>query len=891
MNYNNYSNLRRIRDEDRREGFEEEMSSMNQDRKRTESSDDEEDFRPSFGGYNPTPGYEAKARKRNREPDSGEDSEAPSMKYSVDSSGGLQASTSGDGFAMKYMKKFGYESGTGLGRDGTGIVEPIQVAGNVQRRGIGDEVGKATAIEIGLTWDDSMENKKIEEEPTFIECPNEIREEIVVKSSWIRVGPPKLTIDDEDKFCDRRIITAMLDSKNVFDHLTDKELHHARIRANPFETVKSVIFQNRAAMKMANLDKIFNWALSQEIDERKRHEKCPMISGAVPSNETSRNSPMFYFADVCAGPGGFSEYLIWRKGYYNCHGFGFTLVGECDFKLDKFLAGSSCYFDPYYGPKKDGNIYDPENLEALENYVKERTGGFGVDLVTADGGFSVEGQENIQEILSKRLYLCQFIAALSICKVQSENSPGGSFICKLFDIFTPFSVGLIYLMYLAFEKISLHKPITSRPANSERYIYCESLTNFGAEYIKKHLLEVNEKLENFKIQKKEKEFDVMEVVPIDLIRKDEEFFNYVVSHNEILAKIQTLYLQKYRVFAKDPGKRDRDQAQIREDALVYWEIPNMDRKSLIADANKPIMMLYRNLSKDLQGRRLEKHRRLTLDTFIPESPKEIFHEEYSMQLLCSAQEPFILLSDFKEASYTMNFEDAGFTKREEYPKFPKQTLLLVEKVIRMKNGSKERDVLRILDAAYINGDNVAKLPFIQRLEAAQKFVKAFTVREKHPALVVASASPIIPVKLEDHVKLLFASPNAGAVPFVRSEDQPHFYYPVHGIRFPRSYKTNIIKCWSVSNRNKYYFDKVANSHHDQKDGFSLTATFWDNASEGVLKVNWKLSPHSKTTAQDILEKERAEDVLTLRAIVDHVSQQASNWCHEAGIDPNFLFRH
>lgn len=159
-----------------------------------------------------------------------------------------------------------------------------------------------------------------------------------------------------------------------------------------------------------------------------------------------------------------------------------------------------------------------------------------------------------------------------------------------------------------------------------------------------------------------------------------------------------------------------------------------------------------------------------------------------MQFLCSAQDPFVLLSDFKEATYTMNFEDMGFTKREDYPKFPKQTLLLVEKVVRMVNGSKDRDMLRILDAAYINGDNVSRLPLIQRLEAAQKFVKAFTVREKQPGLVVASASPIIPAKLEEHVKCLFASPNGGTVPFFRSEDHPHYYYPVHGIRFPRSYR-------------------------------------------------------------------------------------------------------
>lgn len=65
---------------------------------------------------------------------------------------------------------------------------------------------------------------------------------------------------------------------------------------------------------------------------------------------------------MCAGPGGFSEYMLWRKAYYNTHGFGFTLRGPDDFKLEKFASGSPAFFEPYYGAKGDGNIYTPENL-------------------------------------------------------------------------------------------------------------------------------------------------------------------------------------------------------------------------------------------------------------------------------------------------------------------------------------------------------------------------------------------------------------------------------------------------------------------------------------------------------------------------------------------------
>lgn len=38
------------------------------------------------------------------------------------------------------------------------------------------------------------------------------------------------------------------------DNINDNDFRHARNKANPFETIKNSIFQNRAAMKMANID-------------------------------------------------------------------------------------------------------------------------------------------------------------------------------------------------------------------------------------------------------------------------------------------------------------------------------------------------------------------------------------------------------------------------------------------------------------------------------------------------------------------------------------------------------------------------------------------------------------------------------------------------------------
>lgn len=57
----------------------------------------------------------------------------------------------------------------------------------------------------------------------------------------------------------------------------------------------------------------------------------PSRSSPLPSPAPSPSVQPLYFADVCAGPGGFTEYLCWRtRG--TATGWGFTLRGEHDFE-------------------------------------------------------------------------------------------------------------------------------------------------------------------------------------------------------------------------------------------------------------------------------------------------------------------------------------------------------------------------------------------------------------------------------------------------------------------------------------------------------------------------------------------------------------------------------
>ncbi len=62
-----------------------------------------------------------------------------------------------------------------------------------------------------------------------------------------------------------------------------------------------------------------------------------------------------------------------------------TLIGNCDFKLEDFVAGPVETFMPFYGVNNDGDITSWANLASFANFVHESTKGAGVHVVMADG--------------------------------------------------------------------------------------------------------------------------------------------------------------------------------------------------------------------------------------------------------------------------------------------------------------------------------------------------------------------------------------------------------------------------------------------------------------------------------------------------------------------------
>jgi 23S rRNA U2552 (ribose-2'-O)-methylase RlmE/FtsJ len=87
--------------------------------------------------------------------------------------------------------------------------------------------------------------------------------------------------------------------------------------------------------------------------------------------------------------------------------------------------------------------------------------------ITADGGFDEGNKFNNKEVLHLHLILSEIYGALKL------NRPDGHFILKVFDLETNSSMHLMYLLSLFYTEISIYKPFTSRPTNSEKYIICK----------------------------------------------------------------------------------------------------------------------------------------------------------------------------------------------------------------------------------------------------------------------------------------------------------------------------------------------------------------------------------------------------------------------------------
>jgi len=171
-------------------------------------------------------------------------------------------------------------------------------------------------------------------------------------------------------------------------------------------------------------------------------------------------------AHIAEGPGGFVECIQdWcskHVPYKRVESHGITLRSKDrmvpNWKLSKSRLARGIQL--HGGADGTGDIYNILNIEHFVRHVGEGT----CDIITADGGFDIHGNFNNQENMIERLLISEIYAAIYTCKI------GGSFVLKVFDFFCEATMQLLWILKIAFADLHILKPLSSRPANSEKYI-------------------------------------------------------------------------------------------------------------------------------------------------------------------------------------------------------------------------------------------------------------------------------------------------------------------------------------------------------------------------------------------------------------------------------------
>ncbi|KAK7202303.1 methyltransferase [Novymonas esmeraldas] len=188
----------------------------------------------------------------------------------------------------------------------------------------------------------------------------------------------------------------------------------------------------------------------------------------------------FTFADVCGGPGAFTQALFQagrKQGWRHLHGYGMTLAGVSGLDWYNHLQRSS-QFTPTYGLDGTGDIFKLSNIDCFASV----TAATPLLLVVADGGFNVDfSVANYQETISARIMYGQWLAALKLLR------QGGCFVLKLFDTFSPLSRAVLYLSSFLYRRVHVAKPRHSRVVNSERYLVCVGYLGMPADGWERYL--------------------------------------------------------------------------------------------------------------------------------------------------------------------------------------------------------------------------------------------------------------------------------------------------------------------------------------------------------------------------------------------------------------------
>jgi 23S rRNA U2552 (ribose-2'-O)-methylase RlmE/FtsJ len=210
-----------------------------------------------------------------------------------------------------------------------------------------------------------------------------------------------------------------------------------------------------------------------------------------------------------------------------------------------------------YNDKHDGDLTNPKTINLIGGQISEK-----VDFVTADGGINWKN-DNTQEQEAFRLIFSQVLSCFKLIK------KGGSFVCKFYETYTESNMKVIYLLSQMFDKVTMVKPLMSRPYLGEKYAVCQ---NFKFSDSDAKFKSLTKKLDDVhKSLHESKTLNIVEIYP-DLVLPNDYRID-MIHVNKLIANKQIKMINEIIEFINAQnyyGDVYQDHRQLQIEANKYW---------------------------------------------------------------------------------------------------------------------------------------------------------------------------------------------------------------------------------------------------------------------------------------------------------------------------------
>ena len=369
-----------------------------------------------------------------------------------------------------------------------------------------------------------------------------------------------------DTFSKNHLRNTLIEQIKKIDWINQRaKINEAKKETNAYEDIKEIAFDRKQSYQLANINFLFE----------KNLIKNDNLYGGIPVLLVGDN-------------GGLTDFILYytiQKGGYNPTIFVIPEkkndIKNAKYRRDiKDKANDNVkILEEFYQDNKDldeNTDISNEFINKIVDTIDKETNSYNVNLYIARKVVRF-APDSSQEIKYKKFLLINILLAFKTL------NQGGNFIIKLYDMFTQFTIGLIYMIFKNFENVSIFKPVSTRQYSPSRYLVAENYLKKEDESIKY--------LENFLAKYLEftkNKYDVKLFLPSAELRKSEKFLKIIPEINNEITEKRIDALKEIQNYIDKKTTKLYDKMEIKKFFLDNWGLPivNYDESKLLKNQHK-----------------------------------------------------------------------------------------------------------------------------------------------------------------------------------------------------------------------------------------------------------------------------------------------------------------